>query len=69
MPFLSLSLANFRNLNNNTLDISAKEVFLLVKMDKERAICLNRFILRLMLALLERTLTQKLQLMVRKTLA
>ncbi len=27
MPFLSLSLANFRNLNNNTLDISAKEVF------------------------------------------
>lgn len=27
MPFLSLSLANFRNLNNGTLDISAKEVF------------------------------------------
>ena len=27
MPFLSLSLANFRNLKNNTLDISAKEVF------------------------------------------
>ena len=27
MPFLSLSLTNFRNLNNGTLDISAKEVF------------------------------------------
>ena len=27
MPFLSLSLTNFRNLNNGTLDISTKEVF------------------------------------------
>jgi len=27
LPFLSLSLTNFRNLNNSTLDISAKEVF------------------------------------------
>ncbi len=27
MPFISLALSNFRNLNNNTIDLSQKEVF------------------------------------------